>query len=169
MGGDVSVLAGSGLERGGSVSITAGNAANSQLGGDIEIVSGGGDSSGNIVLKTSGDKSSVQLSDSDVSIKTQTPFSDIKLTAPKSYDSEKDSSMIAMGFTTTDAETGEEHVKYDFRLKSTDSDSLIVASAPMQVTKVQFSSDSRIKKDVKSVDEDAILRKIQNINIRSYE
>jgi len=37
------------------------------------------------------------------------------------------------------------------------------------VTKVQYSSDSRIKTEVKSVDVDSLLQRLMSVNIRSYK
>jgi len=45
---------------------------------------------------------------------------------------------------------------------------LIIASAPVQVTAMQYSSDMRIKKEIESVDEDDLLQRIKQINVRSY-
>ncbi|KAJ1414458.1 hypothetical protein B484DRAFT_300767, partial [Ochromonadaceae sp. CCMP2298] len=45
---------------------------------------------------------------------------------------------------------------------------LLIANAPLQVTTLQYSSDRRIKTAVENVDADDLLRKIQEVRIRSY-
>ena len=69
---------------------------------------------------------------------------------------------------------GLEDSSYDFRLQksplpSGETSSMLIANAPLQATLVQYSSDSRIKREIQSVDEEAILQKIRNVKVRSYK
>ncbi|KAJ1415187.1 hypothetical protein B484DRAFT_310462, partial [Ochromonadaceae sp. CCMP2298] len=45
----------------------------------------------------------------------------------------------------------------------------IIATAPVSVTSVQYSSDQRIKQNIRSIDEDVILQKFKTLKLRSYE
>jgi len=57
---------------------------------------------------------------------------------------------------------------YAFRLKATSSGQTVISSVPVQVTTVQYSSDKRIKKDIRNVDTDDILQRLQRIQFAEY-
>jgi hypothetical protein len=92
--------------------------------------------------------------------------SKIGFTVPVGSSSEAPTS-INFGFAGKDGSTA-----VDFRLQSSKTAdgkdaTMIVASAPMMVNSVQYAEDARIKKNVASVDEDALLQRIQDIRIRT--
>jgi hypothetical protein len=95
----------------------------------------------------------------------------ISLTVPLPNDvnpgSLEKGSMIGFGFSNTAS------TNYNFRLQSMISPSgspspLLIASAPLQVTLVQYSSDIRIKTDIEGVDEEALLQRMKRVQVRSY-
>jgi len=82
-------------------------------------------------------------------------------------ESARPGSSIGFGFDSANAT-----LRRDFRIQSVSNNNehspLIIASSPVQVTTIQYSSDMRIKKDIQSVDEREILQRIKKINVRSY-
>ena len=119
----------------------------------MSISAGLGVSSGDAVM--SGATSALRTTESSGSVSVSKDSVDVSSTKLSMT-----GSMIGMG---RDSSTSE----YDFRLQASPSPtgedtSLIVASAPIQATLVQYSSDKRIKKEIKDVDEEAFSRRFSN-------
>jgi hypothetical protein len=58
--------------------------------------------------------------------------------------------------------------KIALQLKKSKDSSRLTSTVPLQVTTIQYSSDSRIKKDIKNVNTDDLLERIRQIRLREY-
>ena len=162
-GADVTMTAGSSDTKsgmkGGSVALTGGAGVS---GGDVLLAPGAGDG-GRITLQSSDGSTSLNLEKDAVHIRTEGSTSNILLTVPEANPASTNplitNTMIGLGFTTPG--TGIP-AKVNFRLQSTmnaeNTSSLIIATAPMHVTTMKFSSDERIKEDIDTIDADDILQ-----------
>jgi hypothetical protein len=135
---------------------------NSEFGnaGNVEIVGGSSKliENGGVVMKSGGGSSYVSVSDHNVDSYGE------KISLVTSYFNASTSTRtIGLGHTLLNNSTS-----YDLQLQSGLNSSLIVATSPLQVTLVQYSSDMRIKDDIESVDEEALLSKLMKLKIRSY-
>jgi hypothetical protein len=142
--------------QGGGVSLTGGSST-AGVGGNVNLNAGTGKIAGGSVKMLSA-RGLDYLSVADKSINLAVgEEGQISLTIPTTEDlsTATSGSMIAFGFNTT---TGP---NYNFRLQSGAPSPLLIASAPLQVTLVQYSSDVRIKTDIQAVDEEALLQRLQ--------
>ena len=111
---------------------------------------------------------SVVVSEGTIEVESRTPGGSISLSVPLTSDGvfSGKNSKIELGFT----EDGKK--KIDFRLQSgrgENQKSLLAVSAPLQVTKLQYSSDERIKQEIADEDQETILMRINKIKVRSYK
>jgi len=174
VGGAINISGGGSAFIGGDVLIEGGGnvgGSDSGRGGDV-IVQGGRSENpaagGRITVKSSSGKEYLEVSDGSIGIHSGSQSGKISLTIPIS-NARDATSVIGLGITNT----SNDMTTFGFRLQSTSSvngsaSSLLIASSPLQVTSLQYSSDVRIKQDIQSVDEDDILQRIKAVRIRSY-
>eukprot|EP01033_Poteriospumella_lacustris_P004089 gene4089-2912_t len=170
-GGSVHIHADASYGKGGDVVISAGESVSGQSGGSIVMKAGLSDGQSGVVSLATGDAlgSKLSMSDSTMDMSIGRAGSRISLSVPLSEKSKRASS-LELGFTRSDGMTK----KVDLRMQSTvtsagKDSSMVVASAPMHVTAVHYSSDMRIKKDIQPVNTESILQRIKKIPVRSYK
>jgi len=90
----------------------------------------------------------------------------LSLSIPASASDASKRSMIGFGF--SDSKSGD--IVHDFSLRNIGggTNRLLSASVPMEVTSVQYSVDSRVTRDVLSVDEDSILQRMKQVKVREF-
>jgi hypothetical protein len=166
-GSSVFIKSGASYLVGGDLLLSGGD---SKIGGDV-IISGGIGviNEGKVLLKSSSGNQAIQISDEGLSLSSKSVGSKISLTVPLINNVSASTNVIEFGYSKNDEKT----TKIDFRLQTTQNKygkdtSLIVSSAPLQVTLIQYSSDERVKTEIESVDEDSILQRINSISVRSY-
>ncbi|RYG63291.1 tail fiber domain-containing protein [archaeon] len=174
-GGSIDLSAGAGSSRGGDISLraAAGDLTFGE-GGSLTLQAGSGYQDGKVQLLSGQAESSLSLSRDGLSFESSQIGSKVLLTVPlvKSVDGSPTlDSMIELGFSRGESGAGDK--KIDLRMQSTRNQygkdtSMIVATAPIQATTVQYSSDIRIKSDIQPVNENSILQRILKIPIRSY-
>eukprot|EP01033_Poteriospumella_lacustris_P004090 gene4090-2913_t len=171
LGGSVHIHADASYGKGGDVVISAGESVSGQNGGSIVMKAGLSDGQSGVVSLATGDAlgSKLSMSDSTMDMSIGRAGSRISLSVPLSEKSKRASS-LELGFTRSDGMTK----KVDLRMQSTvtsagKDSSMVVASAPMHVTAVHYSSDMRIKKDIQPVNTESILQRIKKIPVRSYK
>ena len=147
---------------GADITVAAGSAPYG-AGGDVAILAGTGNEAGRVSLHAGA--SDIDMADDSVSIKAGVNHGIISLSVPMST---SDTSLIGLGLSTKNKANN-----IDFRVQSFESadgkdSSMVIATAPLQVAKVQFSADERIMTNIQSVDKNSILQKFKLVQVRSY-
>ena len=140
-GGIIVQIGKSGTDQGGSIVFKSGDSQKSH-GGNIEITSGSGGSKhkgGDILIVASSSKNEINSSEKQE---------------------------IAFGFEQKSQKSG--RLSLSLRIHQTASGSRVISNVPFQATSIQYSSDSRIKKNITSTDKDDLLDRIQKIELREY-
>ena len=122
--------------------------------GDVNILAGSGGTA-----KLQGTNTLISASDNEIILTASSSTSgNVTITVPVSYKATTQPDSIGshanglyFGFNYANGSN------YVMQIK----DSRVSVSSPLAVTLVQYSSDMRIKQDIESVDEDAILQRIQ--------
>ena len=74
---------------------------------------------------------------------------------------------ISLGFDVV-SPSSDTYRQVGLQLRKTSNSTRVVSTVPMQVTTVQYSSDSRIKKDITDVDTGDLLDRINRIELKEY-
>ena len=74
---------------------------------------------------------------------------------------------INFGFESPTGDTSVER-QISLQLNRTNKSTRIVSTVPLQVTTIQYSSDSRIKKEIVDVDTTELLDRLRQIELREY-
>ena len=163
-GASVVVSAGNAELQGGSLNLMAGSSTG-DVGGDINIASGKGVSGNGKVTVASG-ASAVSVEDSLISVHAD---GRVSLTTP-SVSSSGSNGLIGFGFMDSKNPSS---VTYPLRVQSNIVDGktqpMVIANAPLQATSIKYSSDSRIKENIQTIDEADILQRMKQVRVRSYE
>ena len=190
-GGNLVLASGNGIANGGSITVSSGDSvngvgapvviaagdSNQQSGGDVDIISGSsgslnggnirmlagsGSSGGSITMSTAEHQSSMIMHDNYVHVRAGKDQGKIVLSVPMDASGGESRSVIGFGL------TGEGQSNIDLRIQASNSDSLIIASAPMQVSTISFPDDKRIKQDFADVDNGDILERIKKIRVQTF-
>lgn len=135
-------------------------------GGSIELESGSSNymGAGDINLKT-GKGSSSEVGGNINILASTTEWSGGR----NSYhhDDSSESKEINFGFDAVSADSTTKR-QISLSLKKSKNSTRLVSTVPLQVTTVQYSSDSRIKKDITDVDTGDLLDRMREIELREY-
>ncbi len=179
-GGAVRIVGGSGGgdtgdSEGGDVIISGGNSVAKDAAGGSVILSSGSSSdnfTGSVSVHSASGEERLLVRNDSVTI-TSGEHGGIYLKAqssPTSTSSRIDGSSANMiGFSVSATPQNSTSDTYDLRLLDLgDDDTRFVASVPMQVTSVQYSSDKRIKERIVDIDEDDLLQRFRRVELKEY-
>ncbi len=159
---------------GGNVIVSGGNSVAEGAAGGSVILSPGSSAdnlTGSVSVHSANGENRLHVSNDSVTL-TSGEHGGLYLKAQLSPDSTSSrihgssANMIGFSVSSNPQSTND---TYDLRLLDLgDDDTRLVASVPMQVTSVQYSSDKRIKERIVDIDEDDLLQHFRRVELKEY-
>eukprot|EP00644_Phytophthora_capsici_P004487 jgi/Phyca11/53925/gw1.19.118.1 len=156
-GGNVILASGKGSTQGGNIEIASGTAsAATGIGGSLTLKSGGGDA---MITGTNSTASHMSVSgDGSISVKAAAT-SPMTIRGGRNISISVDSGELTVANGETTVPGG-----VIWRLQP----NKMISHVPAQITEVTYPSDRRIKTDIEDIDEDAILQRLQTLEVKQY-
>ncbi len=155
---------------GGDVIISGGNSVTEGAGGSVILSPGSSVSNltGSVTVHSASGEERLLISNESVTI-TSGEHGGLYLKAQSSYPANTSSNANMIGLSVSNNPQNSTTGTYDLRLLDLgNDDTRFIASVPMQVTSVQYSSDRRIKERITGIDNDELFQRFRKVELKEY-